>query len=523
MSIILWKTAGVGVPTAPSLLARPLIEMGGPSGTWIDITNEWRADTPIVLTYGIQGSDPTDRVASSGTLEWQMDNGARVANPLGWTSPVSRTRLPGWRINVPIRFSIGQTVGARQYKFEGKLADAIPAPDGPKGERRTYCTALDWFDDAATMVLPDLPAYQDRTAGQLVNTLINAIPFGMQPTANKSIDTGVELFPWAFDGGSGQVISVRERLNDIARSEPGYIFLKGGSTGTQLVFQTEHNRSINTTSLFDLADADISAIVAPGSRDDLFQTIRVWAYPTEVYPTPTTIYRTSGSRINAGDTITLFGPYRDVELQNDIIGATAQIIPIANTDYTLNSDVNGSGTDLTANLAIAVPTFTGVGVRFPAITNTGGTDGYLTLQVRGQPIYRREVVAERTVSGSYGVKTLDLEMPFQGNVNTATNIAEAYAAIYGQPYAQIEGVRFCANRNQALFDAARSREPGDKITVTESVTGITSAPFTINSCRYELYAPGILWVTWGLEQASAASDLWQLGVSQLGLNTRLGY
>ncbi len=121
MSVVLWRggTGGTAVVTLPR--AAPRIEMAGPTGAWLDITPHWRSDTPIVVTYGIQGNDPTDRVASTGTLEWDADNGARPGNSLGWTSAISKG-LPGWRLGVPIRFSIGEAVGARQYKFQGGLA-----------------------------------------------------------------------------------------------------------------------------------------------------------------------------------------------------------------------------------------------------------------------------------------------------------------------------------------------------------------------------------------------------------------
>jgi hypothetical protein len=522
MSVVLFKTQATGTAVVTVLAAVPRIEMQSVGGFWTDITNRWRADTPIVLSYGIQGSDPTDRVASAGSLEWQMDNGARNGN-LGESSTFGKTRFdPSWKLGVPIRFSIGQASGTRQYKFQGTLGAAIPSPDGQHGERRTFCTALDLWDDWARMPLPDQPAVQNRTSGQLVTALINSLPLAQQPTGNSSIEAGAETFEWAFDGGMGQQIAVRERFNDIALSEPSYIYSRGGATGTQFVHETLTTR-IAKTVLFTLDDAAITNIVAPGSREDLYGTVRIRVYPPVVDPDPVAVIYALDSPttlVGANTTMTsIVGPYRGNV--DDMVGATAQLQPAATTDYTMNSAPNGTGTDLTAAFNVTA-FFTGVSVRFQ-VQNTGGTPGYLTkLQVRGQILARKNTLVEKTIAGSYGVRMLDFDMPYQGNANKAESIATYFQTIYGSPYAQVSAVRFCATRTQALFDAAMFREPGDRIALTESTTGLTTAPFTINSAQWEIYRNGSAWVTWGLEQSTAAPG-WALDEGQLDSNTVLGF
>jgi hypothetical protein len=66
------------------------------------------------------------------------------------------------------------------------------------------------------------------------------------------------------------------------------------------------------------------------------------------------------------------------------------------------------------------------------------------------------------------------------------------------------------------------REPGDRIALTESTTGLTTAPFTINSAQWEIYRNGSAWVTWGLEQSTAAPG-WALDEGQLDSSTVLGF
>lgn len=531
MSIILWKGAGGGVAPAVVVKARPVIEMQQFPGIWRDITSRWRADTPIILTYGIQGSDPTDRVASAGSLEWQMDNGARLGGTVGEASVFGKTRFdPTWKLGVPIRFSIGQTVGARQTKFHGALSAAVGSTDGQHGERRTFCTALDLFDDWARMALPDQAALQGRTSGQLLTTLFSTLPSLQQPQGGTGgIEAGAQVFEWAFDGGVGQQITIRERINDIELSEPGYAYFKGGPTGTQFVSETVTTRAGKSV-LYTLTDTEITEIVALGSREDLYGSIRIRVYPAVLDPDPTAVIYSldAPNTLVAGNSVlsSIWGPYRgDVD---DMIGATNQIQPSPVTalnplgDYQMNSAPDGTGTDLTDNF-IVIAAFSGTGVRFPFIQNTGATPGYVTkLQVRGQIISRKNTLIEKTIAGSQGVKTLELDMPFQGNANKADSLANFYASIYGTQYAQVQSVRFCATRTSALFDQAMLREPGDRIAITEATTGLVAAPFTINSVQLEIQGDGTMWCTWGLEQATAAG-FWTLDTSALDSTTRLGY
>jgi hypothetical protein len=530
MPVSQWKP-GTGTSVVQPVRVRPLIEMQQFPGIWIDITPRWRADTPIVLTYGIQGSDPTDRVASAGTLEWQMDNGTRPGGTLGEASVFSATRFdPQWRLGVPIRFSIGETVGTRQIKFEGTLASAMPSPDGKHGERRVFCTALDRWDDYADMAMPDQVAIADQSSGQLITRLMNSLPAAQQPPPARTIETGAGIFEWAFDGGTGQTISVRDRINDIALSEPGYAYNKGGPTGTQFIYETLTTR-VGKPVLFSITDTDITEVVAVGSRDDLYGSIRIRFYPAVLDPDPTAVIYSldAPNTLVAGNSVlnSISGPYRgDVD---NMIGAVFQIQPSPvtglnpNGDYQMNSAPDGTGTDLTPNF-IVIATFTGVGVKF-LIQNTGATPGYITrLQVRGQILTRQESMVEKTVAGSQGVKTLDFTMPYQGNANRADATLNFFASIYGQPYAQIQAIRFCATRSPQMFAGALLREPGDKITVTETTTGMVSAPFIINSAQYVIEAYGAaMFCTWGLEQSSASGGFWTLDTSALGTSTVLGY
>ena len=274
-------------------------------------------------------------------------------------------------------------------------------------------------------------------------------------------------------------------------------------------------------------EIDRSGIVVPGSRDDIYSTVQVFVRPTKVDAAATTVLyslQTASALVSPGSPITIFGPYRD-PTNNDQIGGTATEDPAPTTDYLINSAADGSGTDLTVGYGFTVvASRTGLGVSF-VITAGGSTSGYVTkLQVRGKGIYRYTAMVEVAIAGAYGDRVLPVEMTYQGSVNVATDVATYLAQILSSPFAHVKSVRFHANRTAVLMEAAILREPGDRIALSETVTGV-DAEFTINSVRLEYQNGGTLWCTWGLEPASA-QRYWLIGVagsSEIGVSTVVGF
>jgi hypothetical protein len=335
-----------------------------------------------------------------------------------------------------------------------------------------------------------------------------------------------------LDGGTFDTSrpKVREVLSQLARSGFNYAYIRGDDTGGgTFTWENRHHRVLNRLLIVSLTDAEIvrGGLSVPGSRDDIVSTVEVIVRPTRVDSDATTVLYSLESAtvlIQAGETNTsLFGPYRDPD-SNDQIGGTAQIPPVAYTDFTMNSQADGQGSDLTGNFSVTAST-TGLGVRF-SINNHGGQPGYVTLlQLRGKGIYRFDAVVNVPVPGaSYGTNVLTMEMPLQNSVNVAADIANYLAVIHSTPFAKVPAVRFLATRNDTLLEAAIIGEPGHRIGMVETVTGV-SAEFAINSVRIEWFNDGRLYCTWGLELRS--NELyWQLGIaggSELGQTTYLGY
>jgi hypothetical protein len=496
---------------------------------WTEITGDARAQVPVVCEYGIAGASPDDRIADTGKLTFALNNSTlNSGGLLGYYSPLHASKRAGFGFNIPVRFKLVSGTDTA-YKFRGSLADIVPTA-GLYGERLVSCTAVDWMDEAARIDLPDLAAQQDKLGSQIVSTTLSALSPSNRPAA-VSIEGGLETYGFALDGGAaGQRPKVREVLHQIAMSGFDYGYVKGDTTqGGTFMWENRQHRSANPTVQVTLSDSviDRGGIAVPGSRDELYSSVQVFVRPTRVDTAATTVLfslQTASTLIAPGETnTTIFGPYRD-PANNDYIGGTAQVAPVATTDYTMNAAADGSGADLTANFTVTA-SFTGLGVRFTISNNSSTAAGYVTkLQVRGKGIYRYDAMIEVATSTGYGTRPLSVEMPYQNSANVAADVANLLAHRYASPFAHVPSVRFWANRNATLMAAALLREPGDRIALSETLTGV-DAKFTINSVRLECQPGGILWCTWGLEPADA-TQFWLVGVagsSELDTTTVLGW
>lgn len=516
--------AGVFV-TATALSAATVLALYN-SGVWTDVSADVR--TGVKLEYGLSEASPTSRVAGAGSLTFTLDNSASNSGGLlGYYSLLNTNKRSGFDLNIPVRYVLVN--GATSYyKFRGSLSDCVPAP-GRYRSRVVNCVALDWMDDASRLKVSGLDSETGKRSDQLVSMLLQA---ATSRPSSFSVETGIESYEWAFDSTRDEAVSLREELHRIAMSELGYAYIKGDTTaGGAFYFENRQHRSLNPTVQVTLSDDQMSMSV-PGSRDDVVSKVQVLVHPTSVDTAATTVLfslQTTETFINGGATNdSIFGPYRDPSNPGTRIGATAQVNPVVTTDYTMNTASDGSGTDLSANFTVTA-SFTGNGVRF-TIVNNGATSGFVTkLQVRGKGIYRYNAVMEASATPtSYGDRVLSAEMPYQNNVNTGSDVAAYWAQVYSNPLAHVRSVMFPANRSVSLMTAALALEPGHRVAVTETVTGLSATEFTINGVHLSVVGRGSdpqVFCTWVLEPASF-QEYWLLGVagaSELGNTTVLGF
>ncbi len=494
---------------------------------WTDV-DDIRSQEPVIIEYGIIGNTPSDRIANTGKLTFSLDNSEHnSAGQLGYYSTLNALRRTGFALNVPVRLALSCAsvdLGAPYYKFRGRL-DVAQSDSGELSDRMTHCSALDQMDDWSTVLEPDLDPQLDRRSDEVVASILNALSSDLQPPA-RSIETGLERYPYSLDGGTGQRLSIKDRLNQIALSEFGKMFIKGDTTqGGTFAFQNRHHAPLNTTVLFDLEDdIALDGLALETYRSNVYRSVAVTIHPVTVDTVDTVLYSLTSTRvyISSGEvSASLFGPYRDPDTHEQI-GGRDFVGLFPGYDYTLNSAEDGSGTDLTAYLNVTFSA-TGSGVRW-ILQNHAPIGGWAWVQLRGKAIRRSLLELAVTVPGGFGRQVLSFDMPYQSDANIGTDVAEYLATLLATPSAQIASVRFLANRTVDHMAAALRREPGDRVMVSEIVNGITDSEAMINGVRLELEQGGegvLVWCTWFLD-AISATHYWLAGLpgsSEAGVTT----
>jgi hypothetical protein len=203
------------------------------------------------------------------------------------------------------------------------------------------------------------------------------------------------------------------------------------------------------------------------------------------------------------------------------------ITPASTTDFTMHSASDGTGTNLTDKFAVAA-SYGGNSVRYQ-VNNNGAQTGYITLlQARGRVVAIKEpVIAEKldqTSIDSFGEAVLPVGMPYQEDPLVAEDAANALLTNWKDPVSLVRAIELQANQSDALMVQALQREPGDRITLIETVTGI-NRDFFINGVEFQISAPDILNVIW-IVVAAESQLFWIVGVtgfSEVGQTTFFGY
>ena len=525
------------------------MKLAGSAGAWTDVSADVLAD--LSCTYGISGGGPGDRVASSGTFRLQLDNSAsNSAGKVGYYSLGHANCRSGFDLGVICRLSLTYG-GTTYYKFLGAI-DAVTPDAGQFRSRRVTVVATDAIDAFARFKLWGLSARQNYTSSDLVKLLIDDVTNTYWTLGTSTLDVSTRLARTAGAGSLNAAALVRDRsiangqdtyalaldntddrtsttLSELARicaSELGYAFIKGDTVGGgTFVFQSRASRAALSTpsGTFSNTMVDLST---GRSRQDVINHVQVSVTSRDIGTSTEVLYAMESTpSINSGETVTFLGPYRDPNESRNKIGGLNMIDSVATTDYTMNSASDGSGTDLTASHTVV--TYAGAnGVRWDVTNNSGGTSYITKLQLRGTAIRFTPVVAEAedtTSQNTYGDNTFSLSMPYQNNAGRAAGAADYLLQLYKSPAVQSDTVSIVGNTSAALLAQALGREPGDRVDLTETVSGITSQAYVIHQVTLDVKGGGrLVTSTWRLAPLDTSS-VWLLGSSTLGVTTRLAY
>jgi hypothetical protein len=420
-------------------------------------------------------------------------------------------------------------MGIDYYKWRGTLNSIKPVP-GLKGPRLTACVGVDWMDDAAKFPLRQLPIQVNKRGDEIFSVIVAAVP--RQPAA-ISAQVGADTYPYALDNTQDEKARALSEFQRLAMSELSFIYIKGDTVqGGTLVYESRNYRPTHLTPVATLYGG-ILTLQPSRDRTQIRNSVIVTTHPRKVDPAATTVLftlPTVAPKVGAnGVTLALTCAYRDPNTnQASRIGGRDMVDPVPTTDYLVNSQADGLGTDMTADVVV-VATFGGNSA-LVQIMNPTGTDGFITkLQLRGRGLYDYQQIPIRAddlaSQADVGLQTLAIDMFLQPDQEFGTQVAKYELSLLSVPRTFLPSVTFLANYSEDHMLAMLQAEISDRVAFSEPLSGLAnSLSWIINSIDIAILPDGPITCTWGLVPADG-TQYWQLGIagsSELGLTTILG-
>lgn len=486
----------------------------------------------LVDNVGGYSAGATTVVMDTGTGTLLKDDLITFAGVAGEYIVITTTATPDVTFSPGLAGSVAEDaaitlVGRNFTQFRGRIDSADPVP-GIFGRRTVRVEAVDWIDDAARAKIKTIPVQLNRRADQIFETLLTAVPF--QPVAVEA-DISPDTYPHALDTAQDEKSSVLSELQKLALSELGYIYQKADGT---VVFESRNRRAIVEGVIDTFTDVgSISGFDAGVARDDALSRVQTITHPRKVDAAANTVlFRLDNPlQVGAFSNATILGPYRDPNQEAARVGGTDMVTPVAGTDYSANSRSDGTGTDVTVNISLAV-NFGGNGASV-VLTNSGSSAAFVTLlQLRGRGIYDYQNVVLEAEDAAAQIDvgtTATADMPFQQDAAVGAEVALWLLNLY-MDAEKIAGdaTIFVPNTDEALAARVLSREISDRIQIIEQMTGFAVDPVGghfIQSVKLAIDERNHVSITWGLAPANRQL-FWLLeiaGRSELDASTFLGF
>jgi uncharacterized protein YcfJ len=264
----------------------------------------------------------------------------------------------------------------------------------------------------------------------------------------------------------------------VVLSAYGWLYPKMDGT---LRYENRHTRALKT-SQFTFTELLHDDVEVPSDLQNVYNRVRVTIHPRTIDAAATTVIAlaTDVPAISPGQTQTFWDTYRDPINSLKLIGGTAFAALVAGTDYIGNSTADGTGTNLTSSLSVVKTTFA-ASVKFDITNNHPSAQVYVTKrQLRGKGIYDSgPVTFESYTAKNYGDRPLTIDLAYQSDPTIAQAFADYIVGVYSAQGNQANALLLNPQRSDALLTQALTREIGDVITESETMTGLVSVPLVI--------------------------------------------
>jgi len=353
------------------------------------------------------------------------------------------------------------------------------------------------------------PIVSGITPGTAIGSILDAVNW---PTHwGRDIDSGIDTINYWWSSGNKTAWT---ELEDVAQSFLGLFFIKSNGQARFI------DRSNTPVSVLDLTqEVLLKDIATPQPFVNRRNITRLKVHPRQL-ASSSVIYQLIGDTplVEAGATKTIWGNYT---YNGQSVPASNVLAPVATTDYTMNTNSDGSGTDKTADFTVSVYDF-GDAVKI-LVRNNGASNAHVTkLQVKGDAIYEQnvtDVTYPEDPSLVTQPREFVLDQKWQQSVNTAIDYTVVLGDFLDQlhpfPVVKIEA-RPDIQLGLELFDVVNLDIPALGITGLSFRIGGIHAATTVDTCQ-------TLVKTLYLEPYITAGTYWTWPVMDFGTDTIFGW
>lgn len=505
---------------------------------WVDWNNDGvyesdEASRLIAIPRIERGKSSLHDDPMVGMCELQLSNHDRRYD--AWYS--GAVMYPNIGVNRRIKVTV--EIGATTYPiFVGRTAEprstGFRASGAQGGVRKMSLTAYDGWKIIQSRKV-DIGLQQNITQADAITALLNAVGW-VQAAGLWILDTG-QLDSTTILGGmygdnidlgsqAGDTIpywwiysdeNPSQNLIDLVRAHLGRIWIANDGTLKWRTVAQDNGAAVDLT----LTDAMLQEMNIVYRLEDVRNKIIVRATPRSVASLGAVWTFNEQPQLQPGETREIWAEFTNTDGER-VPAVNVVTTPVATTDYTANQNLDGSGTNYTANISVTVTAYS-TNARV-TVTNNASAPAYLTLlQLRGQAIDNLEsssLIEEDVASQeTYGALDLDLDLRWQQKTLVAQDLADYALSAYKDPRPTLE-LRFQNSTTALIYDI------GTKILDSTSLG--TGGTYRLERIVHEIpdgMNCQVIYTTWTLYPIMP-DDAWVLESAiqgQLGVSTILGF
>lgn len=339
-------------------------------------------------------------------------------------------RFDGWNTNSPlypnvdggkeIRIRVRDLNGSATpyWLFRGTIDKVVPTGAGK--DAVATITALDGLDflrntDARVAM------QQNITPDSAMGLVLDAA--GWPSHWGRSLDVSAETIRWWWANGNKKAIS---QLEDLALSFLGYFFVDAHGRAKFV------KRSSITDIVAEYLQAEIGKDIGNPQPYDVRRTVtRLKVHPRDQAASGVVwqlLGNTPSVLTGADNALTLFANYTYANIPTPAVTPLC----VATTDYLLNTQSDGGGTDYTSSCTVELTDF-GDTAKLKITNNSGVTLYIIKLQVRANAIYEpnvSDITWPQDTSTVARRRELLFDLIWQQDLNVARDIADVLGPFY---------------------------------------------------------------------------------------------